>query len=251
MLIDSHCHLHMMPEPKLTETLAQLQVLGMRVVTVGTHPKDFDAAIALARVYPHMVSVALGIYPTEVNDSDMAQTVAELKNRISETEQSGVRIVAVGEIGLEAHFVDVSDTDAIKTQEALFQVQLVLAQELKKPVIIHSRNATGRALELLQGFPHAFVMHYFQGTMDEAERTIRMGGRISFPATIATTHRYDTLIKHLPSDRLLCETDAPYVRDNSPLDVRLAYEKIAKLKNIPMEELAPQIRKNVDQVFGV
>ena len=175
------------------------------------------------------------------------------------------RAVAVGEIGLD-YFYDISPRD---TQRRVLSEQLELAKEIKKPVVIHVRDAkersegdaNGELLAILR--EHGAdkiggVIHCFSGSMSDAEAALELGFYISFagPVTYPKNTALREVAMAVPLDRILCETDSPYLapqgfrgKTNEPFHVREVYEYVSMLKGVPMEEFAAAVKENVERVF--
>ena len=169
------------------------------------------------------------------------------------------RVVAVGEIGLDFY----RNRAPAEVQERVFRRFLDLAVSRQKPVIIHSRDATGKTLSILQDYRqklHGGVMHCFSGTYDEARSFLELGLEISFSGvlTYPNAKPLQEAGRRLPLDRLLIETDAPYLspqprrgKRNEPGFVRFTAETLAELQNLPLETVAAQTWNNTCRLFGI
>jgi TatD DNase family protein len=204
-MIDSHCHL---TDPRLFGQLDAVidranQAGVTRLVTIGTDPLDDLASIALCKGRDN-IRCAVGVHPNYCHEVEFSQ-VARLREM-----QKDPSVVALGEMGLDYHhhFADRA------TQKRFFEAQLQLASELNRPVIIHCREAVDDTLAIMKAFSavHA-VFHCFTGTSEEAKKIIEAGYLLGFTGVV-TFKKSDDLRKSValtPRDRLLVETDAPYL----------------------------------------
>lgn len=211
-MIDSHCHL---TDPRLHDRLdavlaraAAARVTAM--VTIGTDLADARAAVALCRKYPDRLRCAIGVHPNHCQDVPIGDVdaIAELA--------SDEMVVAVGETGLDYHY-DRADRGR---QRKFFEAQLAVASRLNKPVVIHSRESVTDTLAVLGQFPTVrCVFHCFTGTTAEADAAIEANCHIGFtgPVTYKKNDKLRKVVDAVPLDRLLVETDAPYL---SPEPVR-------------------------------
>ena len=158
------------------------------------------------------------------------------------------KVVGYGEIGLD-FFRNLSPHD---TQIGVFRDQLTLAKRLEKPVVIHLRDAYSRGLDMLEDaapFPHGGVIHCFSGNEDDAKRALRLGFYISIPGTVTykKNGKLRDIVKELPPDRILLETDCPFLspeplrgRDNEPANIVHTARKVARGSQCPVERDCPR-----------
>jgi TatD DNase family protein len=203
-MIDSHCHL---TDPRLhqqlDDVLARASAAGVsRMITIGTDLKDDADAIELCRERPN-VRCAIGVHPNycaEVDEADLPR-LREL--------QANPSVVALGEMGLDYHhnFADRA------RQKRFFQTQLAMAVEFKRPVVIHCRQAVEDCLAIMRDFRVAAVFHCFTGTLAEAEQILDGGYLLGFTGavTFKKSNELREIARITPADRLLIETDAPYL----------------------------------------
>ena len=170
-------------------------------------------------------------------------------------------MVAIGECGLD--FFRVTGEAVREKQKALFGEHVAFAHDVKKPLMIHCRQAFPELTAILQSrrselLNPAGIVHFFTGTEAEAEELLNLGFYFTFGGVITFVRDYDRVIKTIPMERILSETDAPYVtpvphrgRRNEPAYVTEVVKKLAELKNVSIEEMAAQILKNAERVFGI
>jgi TatD DNase family protein len=260
MLIDAHAHLDLNHfADDRAETIARAKEVGVeRIINVGIDPPAWDNSIALARQYPDYIYLALGLHPNDIgrgNDPDAALArLAEL------VEANRDLVVGLGEIGLDYYHDDVRPD----VQKEYFIKQIELARQLALPIVIHCRDAMSELLDLLQAHARdmSIMMHCFSGTVAEAEKCLELGPEvyisIAGPVTYAKAFDRHEVVRAVPLDHLLVETDCPFLaphpfrgRRNEPARVRLVAERIAELKDISYEAVIGQTGENVKRLFGI
>lgn len=253
-LFDTHAHLHF-PEftDDLDAVLARARTAGIRrMLTVGTDPETSRAAIDLARHQPD-VWASVGIHPHEAGAADDA-AFAEIERLAGEP-----RVVAVGEIGLD-FFRDLSPRDA---QERTFRRLLDLARRTGKPVLVHCRDAHADVLRVLEDervVDVGGIMHCFSGDVAIARRCLELGLFISLagPVTYPNARSLPDVARFVPADRLVVETDCPYLppqghrgRRNEPAYLAITAARVAELRGEPLERLTRQLSANACRLLGV
>lgn len=197
------------------------------------------------------VYFSAGIHPSEslkTSDEDI---------KFVESFLSSPKCVAVGEIGLDYHY---DDTDK-KSQQQLFEAQLYLADKYKLPVIIHSRDASSDMLDILSRnknlLQNGFLMHCYSESKEQAKNYLDLGGYFAFGGVITFKNaKKDEIVKSIPKDRILAETDAPYMspepfrgRVNYPKNVVLVYKKLAAIFGEDVKTLTDIIYENFKRFF--
>jgi TatD DNase family protein len=244
-VIDTHAHLDACAEPADVLVARALEAGVTRIVSIGTHEPSWRATIDIAERHDG-VSVALGIHPHEAADGD----VSALHDALAHP-----KAVAVGETGLD-FYRDHAPRDA---QRRMFEAQLELAGELRKPVIIHTRAADEDTLAGLAGFPGTVVLHCFS-SLPLLEPALERGWYISFAGNVTYKNAHDlrSAAYAVPADRLLVETDSPYLapvprrgRPNEPANVVHTVAALAQARNADADELTAQIDANATRCFGL
>ena len=253
-LFDSHCHLeHPRFENDRDAVLERMAENGVERCLLAGSDRETSAAIAkmIAR-YPSLYG-AVGTHPHEAKtfqDGDFTQMNAWL---------SRPRIVAVGEIGLD-YYYDLSPRDI---QQEVFEKQLWFAHEQNKPAIFHVRDAHGDMLEILNANKTRLptgVLHCYSGSVESARQYLDMGFYLSFagPVTFRNATRLAETVAFCPLDRLLIETDSPYLapepqrgKRNEPAFVRLVAMKVAALKGIDTDSIALATMTNACLLFNI
>jgi TatD DNase family protein len=259
MLIDSHAHLDMPHfDADRDAVIARAWEAGVAaILTLGVDAASSQRAVALAQQYEG-VFAAVGIHPHEAKHATPEDYKA-LMGLAREYEAN--RIIAWGEIGLDYHY-DHSPRDV---QQREFRRQIRLARELDLPVCIHSRDAHDDVLAILDE-EHALdvgvVMHCFSGDERVARRCLDLGFYISFagPVTFTNARKLPTVVQLVPDDRLLLETDAPYLSPhpwrgrehrNEPARVAIIAARLAELRGVGVETVGQLATQNFKTLFKV
>lgn len=250
-LIDTHLHLHLAQfDADREQAIARAEQAQIgRLVEVGYDLESSRAALELAEAHPAIYAV-VGIQPHYASEAG-DDWLAEVRRLAAHP-----KAVAIGEIGLDYHH-DRAPHDA---QERLFRAQLELARELNLPVVIHSREAQADTVRVLRdaarGLPG--IMHSFSGDWAYAEACLEVGFYLSFsgPVTFAKATELHEVVRQVPIDRVLTETDSPYLaphplrgKRNEPANVRLVAERLAALRQIELSDLARAVWANAEHLF--
>jgi TatD DNase family protein len=253
-LFDTHAHLHF-PEfaDDLPAVLERARAAGVRrMVTVGTDVATSRAALALAGREPGLWASA-GIHPHEAAAADEA-ALAEIERLAA-----APRVVAVGEIGLD-FFRDLSPR---ADQERVFRRLLAAARRARRPVIVHCRDAHAEALRILaeeRVDEVGGIMHCFSADVEVARRCLDLGLAISLagPVTYPKARALPDVARFVPGDRLVIETDCPYLppqgyrgKRNEPAYLAVTAARVAELRGEPLEDLAARTTDNARRVLGV
>ncbi len=251
-LFDTHAHYDDARfDPDRDEVLAALPGAGVSlVVNPGCDLPSSRAAVALAETYPH-VFAAVGVHPHEAGSwsDDTGQTLFELAQ--------SARVRAVGEIGLDYYY----DNAPRDLQKACFRAQMALARALSLPVIIHDRDAHADSLLILREFPEVTgVFHCFSGSAEMARELVALGYSLSFTGVVTykNARRVLEAAAAVPLDRLMLETDAPYLAPEGHRgqrnDSRLmgpTCRTLAALRGVTEEELAALTMQNGRKFFQI
>jgi TatD DNase family protein len=248
-MIDSHTHLHLC-EGSDAELVAAADAVGVtRMLTVGTHGASSRTALAAAEAFPQ-VYAAVGCHPNEATGFDDAD-LAELKALAAHE-----RCVAIGETGLDFY----RDLAPRSDQERAFAAQIALARETGKPLVIHTRAADDATLDQLarEAGGLSVVIHCFS-MPERLEECLERGYAISFAGNVTYKNAADLAgaARRVPEDRLLVETDAPYLTPqavrkerNQPAFVAHTVAFLAELRGVSVGELGATVQRNAARVFG-
>jgi TatD DNase family protein len=252
MLIDSHAHLEM-PEFKrdLHEVIQRAKESGVEYIfTVGTEKKDWKRALEISNLHPSIYAI-LGVHPHNAKEIDK-QTYPMLKELCKNE-----KVKAYGEIGLD-FFRNLSPRDI---QLKRFREQIGLAKELDLPIVVHDREAHQETLEMLKSEKAeecGGIIHCFSGDYEMAKACIEMGFYISVPGSITfkNAENFREIVKKIPLESLLVETDAPFLtpepfrgKRNEPSYVRYTAQKVAEIKMVSFEKVAEATTENALRVY--
>ena len=253
MLADSHAHIDDERfDADREEVVARALAAGVSlIVNIGADMASSARSVALAEKYPEIYA-AVGMHPHD------SQDMKETDYRQLEQWATHPKVVAIGEIGLDYHY----DLSPRPVQKEVFLRQLDLARKTGKPFIIHEREAHADMLDIIRYAARGLngVFHCFSGSVETAREYLKMGfyisvaGPVTFPKSVKTKE----VAKAVPLDRLLVETDSPYLtpqpfrgKRNEPAHVRLVAEEIANLRDISLAELAAATTANVRRLFNI
>lgn len=255
MLFDTHAHYDDKRfDPDRDELLASLPAhdIGL-ILNPGCDVETSRKAVSYAQKYA-FVYAAVGIHPENINESwnnDLSV--------IQELAQTEPKVRAIGEIGLDYYWE--KDEHARARQQVVFARQMELARELDMPVIVHDRDAHGDCMEITRRYPEVRgVYHCYAGSVEMARELLRLGYYLSFTGVITfkNARRAIEVIREVPIDRLMIETDAPYMtpepfrgRRNSSLYVYRMAETIAEIKGMSVEEVERITTENGKRLFAI
>ena len=252
MLIDSHAHLEM-PEFKkdLEAVIQRAEESGVGYIfTVGTEKKDWRKALEIANSHPSIYAI-LGVHPHNAKEID--EETYPVLEELCQNE----KVRAFGEIGLD-FFRSLSPRDI---QLKKFREQIGLAKELRLPIVVHDREAHRETMEILKSEKAeecGGIIHCFSGNYEMAEVCIEMGFYISIPGSITfkSAEGFREIVKKIPLESLLVETDAPFLtpepfrgKRNEPSYVRYTAQKVAEIKNVSFEKVAEVTTENALRVY--
>lgn len=254
-LIDTHTHLDFPQfDGDRERVIERAAAAGVKaIVDIGTDLASSQAAVALAEAYPQIYA-AVGVHPHDAK-TVTGKLLEELRALALHS-----KVVAIGEIGLD-FYRDLSPRDK---QRQAFQQQLALASEIGKPVIIHDRDAHTEVMAILHrwaegGNQPSGVLHCFSGDLAMAQEAIELGFYISIagPVTFKNARRLRELVRQLPLEKLLVETDCPYLtprphrgKRNEPAYVKLVAQEVARIKGMSLEEIAHNTSNNAQALFA-
>jgi TatD DNase family protein len=245
-VIDTHAHLDACPDPP-EELVRRAREAGVRrILTVGTTIEGGRTALSLAEAHDEVFAI-VGIHPHEAGSADGVDGLRRLLDH--------ERAVGVGETGLD-FYRDYAPRDR---QRALFAEQLVLARELRKPVVIHNRAADEEVLAQLASFDGDVVLHCFSypGALPTA---LDRGYYVSFAGNVTYKNAAELRVaaSQVPRERILAETDCPYLspeprrgRPNEPANVVHTLDALARVRGEDRDELSAQIETNATRAFGL
>lgn len=251
MLFDTHAHLDDPRfDPDRERLIGILSAMGVDYVTnVGSNMNTSRTSMELADKYP-FIYAAVGVHPHYVHDmtEEDLRTIEEWAHR--------KKVVAIGEIGLDYHY----DYSPREEQRYWFSKQLELAERLDFPVVIHDREAHEDCINIIKQFKVTGIFHCFSGSREMAEIIVKMGFYAAFGGTLTfkNSRKAVEAAKVVPMDRLLVETDCPYLAPeghrgerNNPTLVRHAAKKLAEIKGVSFDEMAEITCRNAKRVYRI
>lgn len=218
-----------------------------RIINIGCSVKSSEQSVILAEKYDGIFA-AVGLHPDSADEIGQLDRIKQLC--------SHKKVVAIGEAGLDYHY----ENHDRQIQKIAFEKQLQLAAELDMPVIIHSRDAWEDTMELLRKYRPKGVMHCFSGSAEIAEEIVKLGMYVGFTGvvTFKNAKKARRALEAVPTDRLLCETDCPYMapepnRGKRNYSGNLIYtlEAMGLVKGMTTEEMAEITAENADRLFGL
>lgn len=252
-LVDSHCHLDSLgyDDKSIDDILLEAQNRDVNhCLSVATTLSGYQAMRKWLSPYLDKISLSCGVHP--LNLADEAFDVALFKSLAADA-----YVVALGETGLDYYY----QKDNAQLQQQAFAEHIHLGRELKKPIIVHTRQAKQDTLAMIKSEKaYSGVLHCFTEDIDTARQLLDLGFYISFSGivTFKNAEALRDVARFVPLDRLLIETDSPYLapipyrgKENQPANVRQVAEYLALLKQQPLEFFAKQTTANFCHLFGV
>ena len=252
-LFDSHCHLND-KSIKVKKAISNAKERGIDTfLVVGWNVRSSKKAVRIAKRYDG-VYAAVGVHPENYAE--------EHKNALKTIEKlaKNDKVVAIGEIGLDYHWK--CDEETKENQKIWFINQIELANKLKLPVSIHARDASEDVYEILKEHPieNGFVLHCYSGSPEMMKEFAKLGAYFGFdgPITYKNSKTPKRCVIECPLDRLLVETDSPYLppvpyrgKKNEPAYIKEIFNEMVKLRETTPEELSEALNNNFERLFGV
>lgn len=254
-MIDCHCHLEQKEYNQEREQIIEQCKRELRaLITCCAHPKDFELTLELVNKYRGFIFCTLSIHPEyikEINDK-------EINNFIEIIRKNKNNIVAIGETGLDFYWI--KEPEFREKQKELFRKFIALAKELNLPIVIHSRDASIECIEILEqeGMKYKKVLMHLFTDRKHLQKVIENGWFISIGPGIIKSKDIKKIARDAPLKQILLETDSPWFAQKdqgqkygTPLNVKLALEKIAEIKHISIEEVEKQTDLNAIEFFNL
>lgn len=272
MIIDTHSHLNFNAYKKdFNEVIKKTLAENIWLINVGTKFETSEQAVNLAKMHNEGIYAAIGLHPI--------YTAAEFQKIKTDFQEGGFlvkeqsfnkdaykklaeskKVVAIGEIGLDYYYKPKTNAKLYQFKEKQKQVflqQLELAKELNLPVILHCRMAHNDVIEILKTQQFSGVIHCFTGTQEQAQKYMDMGFYLGINGIIFKFN-INEVIKNAPLDKILVETDCPYLtppqegdKRNEPIFIKYIIQKIAELKGISFQEVADKTAENARKLFKI
>lgn len=283
MYIDTHCHLNFKDfkddYKDVTERALSNEV---EMIVVGSEIKTSSRSVSLSKEFEQGVYSAIGLHPIHLQDilikNDNENGKYEFRSKKEEyreddylnlVKSGGKKIVAIGEIGLDYYHIEGDSEKKVdevkKLQQDVFYKQLELAQKVNLPVIIHCREAHDDLFAILKDFysRNSFkkewgVIHCFSGNLDQAKKYWDLGLLTSFTGLITFVKQWDSLIEQAPLEKIMIETDSPYLsptpfrgQRNEPLYVKEVAKRIAEIKKMDISIVKKEIFNTSKKFFNI
>jgi len=254
MIIDVHAHLDLFKEKELDKVLENAKKADVKyIITNSVDLETAKKSLDLTKK-DKMIKVALGLYPEDALSVERADSskedFIEFKKLVLENKE---KVVGIGEIGMDFYH---GKKENQKTQEEVFRDQLELAKKLEVPAIIHTRGAEKEILEVLKDYPEVKkVLHCFCGSMKLVEKAVKLGCYFSIPCSLNKMQNFLELLKIVSQERILTETDAPYLspfkgKQNESAFIKETIKEISKIWNISEGKTEKIIEENSLKIFN-
>ena len=261
MLIDSHAHLFW-PSFEIDLDLVVKRAEKnevKRIIVPGVDEKSSNKAVELAKKYRGVIWAGVGIHPEAILEKEELRIEA-IENLIKKNKQE---VVAIGEVGLDLHTLELKEK--LEQQEKLFGKMVGLAKKYGLPLIIHSRESEREILKVIDKIKwYKGVFHCFSGTKEGLKEILKRGFKVSFCGNITWSKRVAKLLAETPIEKLLIETDSPFMvpRDekgepvgkrlrNEPKNVRILAEKYSLITRVERLKLEKILTQNTQDLFGI
>ncbi len=257
LLIDIHSHLdHPLLISRIDEVVQRAKNAGLKhIITNGINPATNRICLELSKKYG-IVKCAMGVYPRDALKKESETGEAQLKvedfdieEEIGFIKKNKNNLVAISEVGLD--FVDGENKQQIQD----FEKMIKLAEGIRKPIVVHSRKAEQKCIEILESSRlKNVVMHCFCGKKSLVKKISDNGWFLTAPAIVVRSRQFQDIVKNTPISQLFCETDSPYLspyreKSNEPAFVIESYNKIAEIKGMDINEVTNNIYMNWQKVF--
>lgn len=242
--VDSHCHLDFDRFDEDREEVIERAKKKLKyVVNAGSNFENNKKVLELSKKHSNFIYPNLGLHPTY---TDSFNELEDIKDQIREHNPP-----AIGEIGLDHHHV--TENNLQDRQEEVFRSMLDLAEEMDKPVVIHSRDAEKKAINILKNYNiDRIFLHCFNGSPDLAKEAANNGMIIGVTTQILYSSSVEEIVKELSLENIVLETDSPFLYPNSrnePVNVLESASKIAEIKNVSKKKVIKKTTQNSKELF--
>lgn len=250
-IIDTHTHIYDKQfEEDFDDVIDRIENQLEGIVSIGFDLESSQKSVELAKKY-NFVHAVVGVHPVDISKYN-----DEVEKEIEKLALNEEKVVAIGEIGLDYHWM----ADPKEVQAEGFRKQMALAEKVKKPVVIHTREALQDTLDILAEFPNVGgILHCYPGSYEAAKPFLDryflgVGGTLTFKNNKKTKE----LVEVLPLEKIVIETDCPYLtpvpfrgKRNEPIYTSYVAEEIARIKNISVEEVIKVTTENAKKIYGI
>lgn len=250
MYIDTHCHISKEEYSNIDELITECKLKNVnKIIISGCELNNIEESIEISNKYEN-IYLSLGYHPSEASKITNID-IENLKNKIIQNK----KVVAIGEIGLDYYW----SKDNKEEQKKIFNCMLNLAEELNLPVVIHSRDAFQDTYDILKKRNLKGVIHCFSGNLENAKMYISIGYKLGIGGVLTFKNsKLKDVIKFIDLNHIITETDSPYLapepyrgKQNSPINIPIIVQEIAKQKNVDIKEVETKIENNVKELFQI
>jgi TatD DNase family protein len=248
-MIDVHCHLEQKDyEKDRDEVIERCKRELKAVITCCCHPDDFDLTMEMVEKYKNFVFATVSIHPEYIKEIKHLK-IDEFLKKIEENKE---KIVGIGETGLD--FI-IEEPEWREKQKELFIKFIDLAKNLNLPLVIHARKAFAEAIEILEKFGAKKVLMHFFTAKELLPKIIKNGWSISVNTTLLNSKKIKKIVRDLPIEKIMTETDSPWLGPNGtrndPAAVKFVIERIAEIKKINFKEVDKITTQNAIEFFNL
>lgn len=249
-MIDVHCHLEQKDyDNDLEEVIERAKENGIKaIITCSANIKDFEKSLEIAKKFKNYVFLTASVHPIHVPEySD-----EEIMDFLKFLRENRKHIIGIGETGLDYYWV--KDENQRERQKKVFLWHIELAKELSLPLIVHSRDANSETVKILEQAGYDKVLWHFFGDKNLVDWLIENNYRASFNTLLLRSKTHKKIVKALPLEIILLETDAPWLgfgKRNEPTAIIQVAEKIAEVKKLGFEEIWQKCGENAKEFFGL
>ncbi|MBR9682492.1 MAG: TatD family hydrolase [Candidatus Aenigmarchaeota archaeon] len=249
-MIDSHAHLEQKDYSEdLDSVISRCKEAGMiGIVTSSANPKDFEKTMKISQDNPGFVFPSVGIHPEYIKELSIKQ----IDDQILKIKENKDKIYAIGEVGLDYFWT--KEEEYRKQQQKMFRRMIQLAIELKKPLVIHSRNAMDDTIQILKEEGAKNVLMHLFGSKAHIQTVIDNGWNISIGPLIKRSKDIRKIARDMPLDKIMLETDSPWFGEDKrgePTNIKIAAEYIARYQKIEFEKVWKTCAQNSIKFFNL
>ena len=258
MIADIHAHLDLYKENEVERVIENARKNNVKaIITNSVDLASCRKNLEYSKKYPDIVKLAVGFYPQDAlsrEEKEMWKKEEKPKEKFEELRDFALKnknyVFAIGEVGM-----DLKNGKDVAGQEKLLRQELELAQELKVPAIIHSRKAEKEVVDIVKDYNCVRIMHCFSGSFGLIKKALDYGCYFSIPTNIVKLEHFQKMAKELPREKILTETDAPFLSPfvgvkNEPAFIKETIKIIAKIWNLSEEETEKILWENFCQAFS-
>jgi len=248
MIVDVHAHFTYKDYDNNIDDIIKLMTKNgvKKVISNGLSYEDNINVLNLSKKYK-IINAAFGLYPTEagtISNSDLKKVIKQIKSNKD-------NIVAIGEVGLDYHWTKTEEKKK-RQKEVLIEI-INLANELNKPLIVHSRKAESDVLEIMRSAKVPVILHCFSGNAELIDRAIDYGYYFSIPVILLKSKGFKRLVKKANLSNILTETDSPFLsidgKTNNSSNIKKTIDKIAEIRDMDPNSVAKKIFSNYTELF--